>query len=156
MHTEMMKKEASDEFMMLLETLRNDRILMMKIERYIALVIFLESNKGKRSAELAALRKEKKNLSPEITREIETKTQKYINSQPENKSVAAKLRYAQSFGKYRDKTNVDIKKQLQDIARKNLSAEEPDWEAKASEKGKELKKDANLQKRRKAARRKAK
>ena len=65
------------EFRLVAEILSSDVVLKMKIEKYLEVLDVVENNKGKRSPELALIRKQKTPLSKEITADIQDKMREY-------------------------------------------------------------------------------
>ena len=74
-----LQAQVPDELVLLYETIKTDVVLRDKIEKYFEILEVVEKNKGKRSKELAIVRKAAKELSPEISRDIERIMDKFIS-----------------------------------------------------------------------------
>lgn len=76
---EELQAQVPDELVLLYETIKTDAVLRDKIEKYFEILEVVEKNKGNRSKELAIVRKAAKELSPEISRDIERIMDKFIS-----------------------------------------------------------------------------
>ena len=76
---EELQAQVPDELVLLYETIKTDVVLRDKIEKYFEILEVVEKNKGNRSKELAIVRKAAKELSPEISRDIERIMDKFIS-----------------------------------------------------------------------------
>lgn len=76
---EELQAQVPNELVLLYETIKTDVVLRDKIEKYFEILEVVEKNKGKRSKELAIVRKAAKELSPEISRDIERIMDKFIS-----------------------------------------------------------------------------
>lgn len=74
-----LRAQVPNELVLLYETIKTDVVLRDKIEKYFEILEVVEKNKGKRSKELAIVRKAAKELSPEISRDIERIMDKFIS-----------------------------------------------------------------------------
>jgi hypothetical protein len=74
-----LQAQVPNELVLLYETIKTDVVLRDKIEKYFEILEVVEKNKGKRSKELAIVRKAAKELSPEISRDIERIMDKFIS-----------------------------------------------------------------------------
>jgi hypothetical protein len=72
-----LEAKAQMEYRLVAEILSSDVVLKMKIEKYLEVLDVVENNKGKRSPELALIRKQKTPLSKEITADIQDKMREY-------------------------------------------------------------------------------
>ena len=74
-----LRAQVPNELVLLYETIKTDVVLRDKIEKYFEILEVVEKNKGKRSKELAIVRRAAKELSPEISRDIERIMDKFIS-----------------------------------------------------------------------------
>jgi hypothetical protein len=74
-----LQAQVPNELVLLYETIKTDVVLRDKIEKYFEILEVVEKNKGKRSKELAIVRKAAKELSPEISRDIERIMDKFTS-----------------------------------------------------------------------------
>jgi len=74
-----LQAQVPNELVLLYETIKTDVVLRDKIEKYFEILEVVEKNKGNRSKELAIVRKAAKELSPEISRDIERIMDKFIS-----------------------------------------------------------------------------
>jgi len=123
---EELEQEARDELAILIETLKDDVVLLSKVKKFIALTIHLDGKKGKRSKELAEQRREHKTLSKEITHDISDKSSRYIQAQPNPEKTHVLIRYGKRLS---DISESDIREMLKDLARQSLESEEAPVEA---------------------------
>ena len=71
--------QVPNELILLYETIKTDVVLRDKVEKYFEILEVVEKNKGKRSKELAVVRKAAKELSPEISRDIQRIMDKFAS-----------------------------------------------------------------------------
>ena len=71
--------QVPNELILLYETIKTDPVLRDKIEKYFEILEVVEKNKGKRSKELAIVRKAAKELSPEISGDIQRIMDKFAS-----------------------------------------------------------------------------
>ena len=71
--------QVPNELILLYETIKTDPVLRNKIEKYFEILEVVEKNKGKRSKELAIVRKAAKELSPEISGDIQRIMDKFAS-----------------------------------------------------------------------------
>ena len=71
--------QVPNELILLYETIKTDVVLRDKVEKYFEILEVVEKNKGKRSKELAIVRKAAKELSPEISRDIQRIMDKFAS-----------------------------------------------------------------------------
>ena len=71
--------QVPNEMILLYETIKTDPVLRNKIEKYFEILEVVEKNKGKRSKELAIVRKAAKELSPEISGDIQRIMEKFAS-----------------------------------------------------------------------------
>ena len=71
--------QVPNELILLYETIKTDPVLRDKVEKYFEILEVVEENKGKRSKELAIVRKAAKELSPEISRDIQRIMDKFAS-----------------------------------------------------------------------------
>ena len=71
--------QVPNELILLYETIKTDPVLRNKIEKYFEILEVVEKNKGKRSKQLAVVRKAAKDLSPEISRDIQRIMDKFAS-----------------------------------------------------------------------------
>ena len=71
--------QVPNELVLLYETIKTDPVLRNKIEKYFEILEVVEKNKGKRSKELAIVRKAAKELSPEISGDIQRIMEKFAS-----------------------------------------------------------------------------
>ena len=71
--------QVPNELILLYETIKTDPVLRDKVEKYFEILEVVEKNKGKRSKELAVVRKAAKELSPEISRDIQRIMDKFAS-----------------------------------------------------------------------------
>ena len=71
--------QVPNELILLYETIKTDPVLRNKIEKYFEILEVVEKNKGKRSKELAIVRKAAKELSPEISGDIQRIMDKFVS-----------------------------------------------------------------------------
>ena len=71
--------QVPNELILLYETIKTDPVLRNKIEKYFEILEVVEKNKGKRSKELAIVRKAAKELSPEISGDIQRIMEKFVS-----------------------------------------------------------------------------
>lgn len=75
-----LNEEEKAEATLLVELLADDVVLMYKMEKYLEILDIVAENKGKRSKELAKIRKAKKTLASEVNRDINRKINEYIET----------------------------------------------------------------------------
>lgn len=71
--------QVPNELVLLYETIKTDPVLRNKIEKYFEILEVVEKNKGKRSKQLAIVRKAAQDLSPEISRDIQRIMDKFAS-----------------------------------------------------------------------------
>ena len=71
--------QVPNELILLYETIKTDVVLRDKVEKYFEILEVVEKNKGKRSKELAIVRKAAKELSPEISGDIQRIMEKFAS-----------------------------------------------------------------------------
>ena len=71
--------QVPNELILLYETIKTDVVLRDKVEKYFEILEVVEKNKGKRSKELAVVRKAAKELSPDISRDIQRIMDKFAS-----------------------------------------------------------------------------
>jgi hypothetical protein len=76
--------QVPNELILLYETIKTDPVLRNKIEKYFEILEVVEKNKGKRSKELAVVRKAAKELSPEISGDIQRIMEKFASGIPDS------------------------------------------------------------------------
>jgi hypothetical protein len=74
-----LRAQVPNELVLLYETIKTDVVLRDKIEKYFEILEVVEKNKGKRSKELAIVRKAAKELSPEISKDIQRIMDKFTS-----------------------------------------------------------------------------
>jgi len=75
-----LNEEEKAEATLLVELLTDDAVLRFKIEKYLEILDIVAENKGKRSKELAKIRKAKKTLASEVSRDINRKINEYVET----------------------------------------------------------------------------
>jgi len=71
--------QVPNELALLYEAVKTDVVLRSKIEKYFEILEVIEKNKGKRSKELTTIRKAGRDLSPEISRDIQRIMDKFAS-----------------------------------------------------------------------------
>jgi len=75
-----LNEEEKAEATLLVELLTDDVVFMYKLKKYLEILDIVAENKGKRSKELAKIRKAKKTLASEVNRDINRKINEYVET----------------------------------------------------------------------------
>ena len=75
-----LNEEEKAEATLLVELLTDDVVFMYKLKKYLEILDIVAENKGKRSKELAKIRKAKKTLASEVSRDINRKINEYVET----------------------------------------------------------------------------
>lgn len=75
-----LNEEEKAEATLLVELLTDDIVFMYKLKKYLEILDIVAENKGKRSKELAKIRKAKKTLASEVHRDINRKINEYVET----------------------------------------------------------------------------